>query len=199
MVARPSLVNLTALFVAVAAVVGLLPLVADLLWGPVIAHPFPSQSERVLGGIRDLLFCSSLLLAYFMWLQRRAVAVPLSLTAMAIAGLTALSPLLNIGRYLYPNPVFDPASSALEAAFPWVFLAALLLHPTVRNGFGEPLRIRFSVRWLLVVVAAHVAVFITATSMMSVSPNWIETFLTLPGRIFVGTSHPIRRGNLAFG
>jgi hypothetical protein len=186
MVARPSLVNLAALFVAVAAIVGLLPLVADLLWGPVIAHPFPSQSERVLGGIRDFLLCSSLLLAYLMWLQRRAVAVPLSLAAMGIAGLTVLSPLLNLGRYMYPNPVFDPVSSALESAFPWVFLAALLLHPTVRAGFGEPVRIRFSVRWFLIVVAAHVALFVTATSMISVSPSPPETFLTLPGRLFVG-------------
>ena len=186
MVARPSLVNLTALFVAAAAIVGLLPLVADLLWGPVIAHPFPSQSERVLAGIRDLLFCSSLLLAFFMWLQRPVVAVPLSVAAVAIAGLTVLSPLLNVGRYMYSNPVFDPASSALEAAFPWVFLAALLLHPTVCAGFGEPLRIRFSVRWLLIVGAAHVGLFIAATSAISYSPNWIETFLTLPGHLFVG-------------
>ena len=185
MVKRAPLVNLVAFFVAVSAVAGLLPLVSDLLWVHFV-HPPPSQSERVLGGIRDLLFCTSLLLAYFMWLQRRAVVIPLSLVAMAIAGLTVLSPLLNIGRYLYANPVFDPVSSALAGALPWASLAALLLHRTVHAGFGEPVPIRFSLRWLLIVAAAYVALFIAATSMISVSPNWIETLLTLPGTLFLG-------------
>ena len=184
MVKRASLVNLVALFVALSAVIALLPLVSDLLWVHFV-HPPPSQSERVLGGICDLLFCTSLLLAYFMWLQRRAVIIPLGLVAMAIAGLRLLSPLLNIGRYLYPNPVFDPVSSALEAALPWAFLAALVLHPTVRAGFGEPVPVRFSLRWLFIVAAAYVGLFIAAAFMMSVSPNWIETLLTLPGTLFV--------------
>ena len=91
---------MTAAFVAVAAIVGLLPLVSDLLWGPEIVHPPPSQSERLIGGIRDLLFCTALVLAFFMWLQRRVVALVLCVICIAIAGLTLLSPLLTIGRYL---------------------------------------------------------------------------------------------------
>src|SRR5688572_1131180 len=147
MVARVPLVSLVAFFVASAAVVGLLPFVSDLLWVH-FAHPPPSQSERVIGGIRDVLFWGSLLLAYLMWLQRRWVGIVLCLTSIAIAGLTLLSPLLTTGRYLYANPVFDPMSVALQHALPWFFLAALLLHPAVRGGFSEPVPIRFSLRWL---------------------------------------------------
>lgn len=186
MVSRVSLVSLAAAFVAITALIGLLPVIGELVFGPVMAHPPPSQSERVVGGIRDLLFCSSLMLAYFMWLQRRRVTVLLCVTCIAIAGLTLLSPLLTIGRYLYANPVFDPMVSALQGAFPWLFLAALLAHPNVRGGFGEPVRIRFSLRWLFIAALAHVAIFITATSMMSVSPNAIETLLLLPSKILVG-------------
>lgn len=185
MVKRAPLVSFVALFVAAAAVVGLLPDIADLLWGQIV-HPPPSQSERVIGGMRDVLFCSSLVLAYLMWLQRRTVTVILCLTCIAIAGLTLLSPLLTVGRYLYTNPVFDPMTWALRDAFPWLFLAALVVHPKVRGRFGEPVPIRFSLRWFLIVAVAHIALFITATSMISVSPNAIETFLTLPGRLFIG-------------
>src|SRR4051812_5983099 len=106
MVKRAPLINLVAFFVTLSAMVGLLPFVSDLLWVHFV-HPPPSQSERVLGGICDVLFCTSLLLAYFMWLQHRAVVIPLTLVTMATAGLRLLSPLLNIGRYLYANPVFD--------------------------------------------------------------------------------------------
>src|SRR3954454_22760934 len=119
MVPRPTLIGLLAAFVAAAAVAGLLPLFGDLLWHPAIRHSPLSQPERTLGGIRDLLFCGALQLAYFMWLQRRTVTFILCLTCIAIGGLTLLLPLLAKGTHLYPNPVFDTMAWSLRTAFPW--------------------------------------------------------------------------------
>ncbi len=185
MVARVSVVGLVAAFTAIAAIVGLLFPIADLLW-PVIAHPSPSYAERVLGGIRDLLFCSALLLAYFLWLHRRTAAVALCFISIAIAVQTLLLPLASRVRYLHSNPVFDPLASALQEAFPWFFLAAFMAHPNLKNSFDTPLRSRFSLRWLLIVAVAHVVLFVTATSLIPVSPNAIETFFLLPSNIIVG-------------
>jgi hypothetical protein len=120
-------------------------------------------------------------------LQRRTAAVVLCFICIATAALTLLSPLASIGRYLYSNPIFDPVASALLAALPWLFLAALLPHPHVRESFGEPIKIRFSVRTLLIAAAIHVALFVAVQAVLPWHVSEVvETLLLLPARLLVG-------------
>ena len=188
MLRRPNLLAIVALFVASAAIVGLLPLLADLLWGPEIAHPPPSQAERLVAALRELLFCITVLFAYLMWLQHRSALLVLRFTCFAIAGLTLLSPYLSRVRYLYSNPVFDPVAGALEEALPWFFLGMLLCHPVIGDAFISPKPLGFSIRYFLISLGAYFALLVSVglLPIPDAVDDALRTFLLLPAKICVG-------------
>lgn len=187
MVTRLPLVSVVAAFLAASAVVGLLPRIGDLLFGPAIFHPVPSATERALDGARDLLLCASLALAFLLWLHRRRVRYILFATCFAIGLIALVLPCCS--RSIFSYPVFDPVAIGLRDAIPWFFFAGLLCHSSLTAGFAQPIPFRFSVRCFLVAAVVHIALFITVEAVPILpyaARDALGTFLLLPARIMVG-------------